>query len=520
MGMAACASASNEAQPVASHSREPQPTLVVLLTVDQFRGDYIQRFRPQLTGGIGRLAKGGAWYTNAHHDHGITETAPGHASLLSGRFPRSTGISSNLAGVIDPAFPLLEFYPGEPGASPGRFRGTTLFDWMNSADGRSRAFSISMKDRAAILPIGRSKQNVFWYSISGKFTTSTYYASEVPDWLKAFNARDLGRGSAGTTWALLLPESEYTEPDSVPVEAAGSNFTFPHVISSDSTIAASTVRNTPLMDDMTLAAALAGVNALQIGKGPYPDLLNISLSATDVIGHTYGPDSREVHDQMVRVDRLIAVFIDSLYKLRDSSRIVFAVSGDHGVASFPELNVERASLPPVRVSLGGVISSARKHLRDAGVDTTAIMFDGFTIEADRDKFRAAKVGADSILDRIAADYRATKGVARVDRFSDLLKRDTVADPIARRWIHQFHPGDVDLVITLTPMSITHPTAATHGSPYDYDSHVPIIFYGAGVKPGVHSSFVRTVDIGPTLAALLGVRPIEKLDGVVLKGAIR
>lgn len=518
--LVACASGGTPHSSTANSVDSGKPTLVVMLTIDQFRGDYIQRFRPQLTGGLGRFASGGAWFTNAHHDHGITETAPGHASLLSGRFPSSTGISNNRAGVDDPSAPLLESYPGEPGASPNRFRGTGLFDWMFAADGRSRALSISMKDRAAILPIGKAKQHVFWYSTSGKFTTSTYYASKVPEWLNTFNARDLGRRSAGTAWALLLPDSAYPEPDSVPTEAFGSDFTFPHLISSDSTNAASIVRLFPYMDDMTLAAALAGINALQIGKGPHLDLLNISLSATDVIGHRYGPDSRELHDQMVRVDRAIGAFIDSLYKLRDSSRIVFAITGDHGVASFPELNVERASPPPVRVSIGSVILNARKILRDAGVDTTAIIFDGLTVTAEREKFRAAKVGADSILDRIAANYRALPGVARVDRFSDLLKADHVRDPIARRWTHQFRPGDIDLAVTLTRMSIATANAATHGSPYDYDSHVPVIFYGAGVRPGVHSGFVRTVDIAPTLAALLGLRPLEKLDGVPLQSALR
>ncbi len=510
LALTACASSGNPT--LGSSTESARPTLVVMLTIDQFRGDYIQRFRPQLTGGLARFANGGAWFTNAHQDHGITETAPGHASLLSGRFPRSTGISNNRAGVEDPSSPLLEFYPGEPGASPIRFRGTGLFDWMYAADSRTRALSISMKDRSAILPIGKAKQNVYWYSTSGKFTTSTYYASKLPDWLNAFNARDLGRRSAGRTWALLLPSDSYPEPDSVTAEAGGSDFAFPHVITSDSTNAASLVRLTPFMDDMTLAAALAGVNALQIGKGPHVDLLNISLSATDVIGHRYGPDSREMRDQMLRVDRAIGAFIDSLYKLRDSSRIVFAISGDHGVASLPELNVERASPPPVRVSLAGVIANARKYLTAAGVDSTAIVFDGFTVTAEREKFRTAKQ-ADSILDRVASDYRALNGVARVDRFADLLKGDTVGDPIARRWSHQFRPGDIDLAITLTRMSIASSNSATHGSPYDYDSHVPIIFYGAGIRPGVHSNFVRTVDIGPTLAALLGIRPLEKLDGV-------
>lgn len=518
-GLAACASANNAAQTVTA-AASAKPTLVVLITIDQFRGDYIQRFRPQLTGGLARLASGGAWFTDAHQDHGITETAPGHASLLSGRFPRSTGISNNRAGVEDPTAPLIDASPREPGASPNRFRGTELFDWMYAKDNKSRALSISMKDRAAILPVGKSRQNVFWYSITGKFTTSSYYATKLPEWIEQFNARDLPRKTAGKSWNLLLPPSAYSEPDSVPYEGGGSNILFPHVLPEDSAIAAANMRITPFMDEITLAAALAGVNALEIGKSSHTDLLAVSLSGTDVIGHTYGPDSREIHDQLLRVDRAIGSFLDSLYKLRDSSRVVIVISGDHGVGSFPELNVEHSSPPPQRVSILPVMRATRDRLRSAGVDTMAIIFDGLTVTADRDAFRAAKVNADSMLMFVAGEYRHLPGVSRVDRFSDLIKGDTISDPVTRRWVHQFRPGDIDLAITLTRMSIATANAATHGSPYDYDSHVPIIFYGAGIRRGVHSGFVRTVDIAPTLAQLLGVHPLEKLDGVPLRQALR
>jgi len=520
-GLAACSAAGNVSQSQSALRDRAAPTLVVVITIDQFRGDYIDRFRPQLTGGIARLADGGAWFTNAHHDHANTETAPGHASLLTGRFPRSTGISSNSAGVGDPSFPLISGYPNEPGASPYRLKGTTLVDWILRSDPGSRALSISMKDRAAILPVGHSQQNVFWYSGMGNFTTSTYYAKELPAWLQKFNARDIPRKSAGQVWTLLLPESAYPEPDSVPRERGGIDFTFPHVMAADSAQAASLFRATPGMDDITLAAALEGVNALGIGGGQHLDVLNISLSATDVVGHTYGPDSRELHDQFLRVDRLLGAFMDSLYKLRDSTKIIFAMTGDHGVGSMPELNVERAVPPPVRTSLAPVAVSTRARLRALGVDTLAITFDGFAVSADRNAFRTARVNADSILFSLASELRNLAGVLRVDRFADLMKADTVADPIARRWLHQFpSDGDVELLVTLTRMSIATTTAAQHGSPHDYDSHVPIIFFGKPFKHATFAEFVRTVDIAPTLAAALGVKPLEKLDGRVLVRAMK
>src|SRR3982751_4891005 len=153
----------------APRSSSTRPTLVVFLTVDQMRPDYLDRWAPQLTGGVARLSKQGAVFPNAFQDHGVTETAPGHSVTLSGRFPRSTGIARNSAGVEDPQSPLLT--SRDPGASPFRFRGSVLIDWMRSRDPRSRALSVSRKDRGAILPLGRTKQNAFWYATSlGEFT--------------------------------------------------------------------------------------------------------------------------------------------------------------------------------------------------------------------------------------------------------------------------------------------------------------------------------------------------------------
>ena len=174
--------------PRATHAQAApkKPALVVLVTIDQFRGDYLDRFGPQLTGGIARLVRGGAVFTNAHHDHAITETAPGHATLLAGRFPRSTRIMMNSIGVADTAAPLLAGGYGT-GASPRRFTGTTLADWLRAANAQTRVLSVSMKDRAAILPIGRSRSDVYWYSPDGRFVTSKYYGDSLPAWVNKFN---------------------------------------------------------------------------------------------------------------------------------------------------------------------------------------------------------------------------------------------------------------------------------------------------------------------------------------------
>ncbi len=496
------------------------PTLVVLITIDQMRGDYLTRFGPQLHGGLARLSQGGAWYTNAHHDHAITETAPGHATLLSGRFPRSTGIMMNAIGVEDADAPLLAGGYGA-GASPKRFTGTTLVDWLRATQSKSRTLSVSMKDRGAILPVGKSKSDVFWYSIDGRFTTSSYYRTDIPKWVSAFNARLLPSSYAGKQWTLLLPDSAYTEADNVPVEGGGTDVVFPHKLPDDAIDAQSLVRVTPFMDDIVLAFALDGLTQLSLGKGPQTDILAISLSATDVIGHRFGPDSREIHDQILQVDRALGRFLDSLYALRDSTRVTVVLTGDHGVGTIPELaNAKGVMPPPVRATLRSLIPSLRARLRAANVDTFAVDVDQNLVLVDRAAFKKVPQLADSVLDAFAAAARQLPGVARVDRFKALLA-DTLTDPIARRWSHQFPANvNVEMIVTLTPFSTWGGNVASHGSPYDFDSNVPLIFFGDGIVPGKHADFVRTVDLAPTLAELLGVKPLEKIDGVPLKSALR
>lgn len=518
LALVACAAGGAPAQGDASGPATGAPTLIVLVTIDQFRADYLTRFGPQLHGGLARLMHGGAWFTDAHQDHAITETAPGHATLLAGRFPRSTGITMNSVGVADDASPLIAGGYG-PGASPRRFNGTTLVDWLHARDARSRALSVSTKDRGAILPVGRSRAQVYWYSADGRYVTSRYYRDTLPSWVNAFNERRMPESYAGRQWTLLLPDTAYHERDSVRFESGGKEVTFPHPLPDDGLDAASLIRGTPFMDEVTVAFALDGVRALGLGRGPQTDLLAVSLSATDYVGHRFGPDSREIHDAVLRDDRTIGVLLDSLYGLRDSSRVVVVLTSDHGVGTIPEV-AAASTLPTARRVELSLMPAIRARLRAASVDSFAIDLDQQLLLVDRAAFHDKAPLADSLITWLADSARRVPGVRRVDRFRALLA-DSLRDPIARRWSHQLRPNaPVELVITLDSLSSWGGNVASHGSSYDYDSHVPIIFYGAGVKAGRYGGFVRTVDIAPTLAAIVGVRASERLDGVVLKQALR
>lgn len=505
---------------VAQTREAPPPRLVVFITIDQMRGDYLEHFGGQLTGGLARLAREGAWFTKGYQDHGNTETAPGHASVLSGRFPRSTGIVSNTLGVLDPQTPLVRA-TGLP-ASPFRFRGSTLIDWMRTKDPRSRALSVSRKDRGAILPLGRAKQQVYWYPGTGDFTTSTYYADTLPTWVQRFNARRLPQSYAGKAWTLLLAENAYPERDTVAVESGGQNVTFPHVLSADTSIAVRTFGDFPWMDEVTAQLALAGLTELSLGKGPQTDLLAVSLSTTDAVGHRYGPDSRELHDQILRVDRILGTFLDSLFKLRDPATVVVALTGDHGVTPYPEIRQTAAAAAAMHVDIWDLfVAKTLAPLVRRGADTTAVSLDEGFFSIDRAALARAHIDADSVLRAFIDTVRKVPGVLRVDRVRDL-PADTARDAIARRWYHMIPPDfPVEAVITLEPYHVWgHFPIAMHGSPHDYDASVPIIFLGPPFKRGKYQDFARTVDIAPTLAAVLGTRPTERLDGRVLEKALK
>lgn len=516
--------AAAERAPLGSTASPDRPKLVVLITVDQLRDDMLDRYAQDLHRGYARLMKGGAWFVNAYQDHAITETAPGHASLLSGRFPRSTGITSNLVGVIDPNYRLLTGLPQEVGASPERFTGTTLFDWLHARDPRTRALSVSKKDRGAILTIGRAKQDVYWFSSNGSFTTSDYYRDTLPAWVRQFNSRGIAARYAGAEWRLSRDPSSYPEPDSVVFENRGRNFMFPHAFPDDSIGAAVVMPGTPTMDSVTALFALEGLRRLGLGQGPQTDILAVSFSATDFIGHAYGPDSREAHENEIRLDETLGWFLDSLFTLRDPGTVLIALSADHGVSPIPELARQRGEATGnegLRVDLRPVVAEVRAGLRAAGVDTMAFFYDFETVSLDRAALARARLNADSLLDVFARTARTVPGVWRVDRISNLRRANPSADHIARRWSHQIPPNSpVELAITLTKYSTFSTLPATHGSPHDIDAHVPVIFYGPWFKPGRYQDFVRTVDVAPTIAAVLGVRPLERLDGIPLRQALR
>ncbi len=495
--------------PAASQAQARPPIrLVVALTVDQLRPDYLERWRDELPGGLGRLLREGVFFPHGEQDHAITETAPGHSTLMSGRSPASTGIASNDLGVGDLSAPLIQ--STATGASPRRFLGTTLFDWMLARDSSTRGLSVSRKDRGAILPMGRAKVPVFWYA-EGRFTTSKYYGDTLPGWLREWNARDPVAKLKGTAWNLLRDPASYPEPDDRSFEGGGSDVVFPHLLPEDWSRAASKLTESPFMDSLTFDVALQGARALGLGTREGADFLAISLSTTDAIGHKWGPGSREIHDQVLRLDHWLGWFIDSLGTMVPVDQMAIMLTADHGATEFPEAGNGGRMATPVAVRALNRWAASRYQIDLGAVNESGLVMADVAALAERG------VNVDSLESSLATELRKTAGV-RLVYTPKSLAAAPAADREAGRWRHQIPPGVSWLVaIAVADGWVwgTSKSSTGHGTTNLTDVRVPMLFRIPGVTPGVVTRTVRTVDIAPTLAAVLGVQPTQPIEGVVL-----
>lgn len=489
----------------------PRPSLVLLLVVDQFRADYVDRFGPEFRFGFRRLLDGGVVFARAAHDHGTTETAPGHATLASGRFPSRTGILSNDRGVPDRAYALVG--SSGAGASPARFRGTTFYDWMRAADAETAVLSVSRKDRGAILPVGRGGREVYWL-VRGSATTSRWYADTLPTWVRAWNARRPLDRLAGTQWTTLLPESAYPERDDLDFEHWGTDTRFPHRLPGTADSLGAVINDLPWMDSLTLDLALDGVRQLGLGRRERPDFLSVSLSTTDAIGHNWGPHSRELHDHLLRLDRWLGTFLDSLDTMMPGG-VALVFSSDHGVQEMPAF-ARTQGREAAFVRTDTLVARHAAALRARWNTDFDLEMDSGLLYADTLAMHARGIDVAAAGESIAQELRRLPGVWRVWTPRSLAR--SRGDDHVRRWRQTVAPGIGWLTVATPREGFTfgwRDGYASHGTTHAADVFVPMVFVLPGVAPQRVPRPVRTVDLAPTLAAWLGIRPTEPVDGVVL-----
>jgi len=523
------------AAPARAQESAPQrPTLVILIAVDQMRADYLDRFREQFKGGFKTLLDGGAVFTNAHQSHAITATAPGHASMLSGLYPSHHGIIDNdwwdretqrqeRAG-LDPDYHVVGLDPGSdtsgPSGSPRQFRGSSLAGWLKQRDDRSQAVSISRKERSAIL-MAPEAEHVYWFHWSGRFVTSTYYRDAVPGWVQTFNDTDWMSDFAGSSWTLLEAEALYaaSRPDDYLGEARIRDFggEFPHKLPVDRRELGSLITTTPFMDWATLEIGREAISALHLGADDAPDVLALGLSATDAVGHAFGPFSREMQDHLLRLDVELQAFLDFVDQNVGLERVVVALTSDHGVAPLPEYSAAQGE-DAHRLNVGTVLNGLDGHI--SSIFGQGRWFSGSSygwLRLNRELCEQLDADPEAVLAAAETYLKSLPQVAATFTRADLDVEHPAQTDLEARVHRSYFPSRAgDIYIIHPPFSIWQSNAAAnHQSPYFYDSHVPLILYGRGLEPGRYGGRVQVIDLGPTLAQLLRIPQPEGLDGRVL-----
>lgn len=503
------------------------PPLIVFLVVDQMRYDYLERFGPLFSGGIARLLAEGTSFERAYHDHALTTTAPGHATLATGRHPSSHGIVNNGWWDVERGEWRYAVEDDRHDRSPRALQASTLGDWLQAAYPRSKVFTASGKDRSAILLGGRGAGAAFWYDRDeGGFTSSSYYRQGDPEWLAAFNDPPPADAFFATLWE-PLPAAAAAGPE-LGIEVLDRGLfadTFPHPLGGMEAAPDEgfyhALYDTPFVDRLLADFARVLVENEGLGDDPYPDLLGLSFSAVDTVGHDWGPNSPELLDTLLRLDRALGELLDFLDQRIGLDRVLISLSSDHGVVPLPEYR-RLVGLPGRRIDAATVacIQSAGRRtlaspdgeegwLNRYGVwDEAALTAAGTTVEEADTALRQA--------------LEACPGVVRLWTRRELADGEAAGDPVGALFARSFHPGrSTGLVLQLEDHFLPYRSlGTTHGSPYDYDRHVPwLLRRPGGVGGGRVGTPVATVDVAPTLAALAGIPVAEELDGVDRSGLL-
>ena len=477
-----------------------KPKLVVAIAVDQFRYDYLTRFRKEYTAGFDRLLTKGAVFTMARYEQFPTVTAIGHSTFMSGATPSISGIVGNdwydrdsgkqVTSVADENVKILGG-AGEGGASPRRLLVSTLGDEMRTADAQARVIGVSLKDRSAILPAGHMANGAFWFDgKSGNFVSSSFYFPDLPGWVKDFNASHPADKYAGSDW-------------------------MGHKFGSGEQLYAK-VPASPWGNELIEAFAERAIQSEQLGQRAATDLLTVSFSSNDYIGHELGPDSPEVRDISIRTDRMLGKLFGFLEQKVGMQNVLIVLTADHGVAPLPEPSVQR-KMPGGRMPPGIVQSTVQSALTQKyGAGKWISSPSEHSLYLNWDLIREKKLDRAEV-DRVAADsLQSLPHIFRVYTRERLMNGGTLEDHVGRLVMNGFYVRrGADVYVLLEPYWLFSQKGTTHGTTFNYDTHVPVMFMGPGIKAGRYNQSIAINDIAPTLAVLLGVEMPSGSVGRVL-----
>jgi len=497
----------------------PKPKLVLAVVIDQFRYDYLLRFRADYNSGLERLLEHGAVFSDAHYLHAATVTAVGHSTFLTGATPSMSGIIANewfdretgktVTSVSDPKSRLVGGVPGEMGSSPRRLLASTVGDELKIAHAETKIVGVSIKDRSAILPAGHSADGAYWYdSESNHWVTSTYYRAELPDWVRQLNDEHAYQRYLGAKWFPFDAKDGTGTPFCT--LAAGTDIRF-----------CGRLEATPWGNEMIeefAEHALAGEN---LGRHAGTDILAVSFSSNDYVGHAVGPDDPAVRDISIRTDRLLGKLLDYVDRQVGAGNTLVVLTADHGVAPVPEVNQSR-HMPGGRLSEAGLQQKMNDALaKRFGPGKWLLAGSGTMPYLNLDLIRSYKLDPAEV-ERVAADAAASEDhIARVYTRHDLESGRVQQDSIGRAMSLGFYgPRSGDVFVLQEPYYLFDATGTTHGTPYNYDTHVPIIFFGTRIKPGVYSEPVAVNDIAATLAAILDIQEPTGSIGHILRQIIQ
>ncbi len=539
-----------------------RPKLVVVLSIDQFRADYLMRFddlflpavaaKGGTVGGFRYLMEKGAYHTDAHHDHFPLVTGVGHSVHLTGAPPYKSGIIANdwfdrglkTPGerycVRDTTSPLVgaDDPNGTNGVSPATLRVSTVGDELKMANGRdpvaaSKVWAVALKDRAAVLMAGHLADGVLWFDDkTGAWISSRYYRPDgtLPAWVTTWNEAKKVDAFFGKNWELsVAPEKLkrlWTPANGSVGPRPGLGATFPHPVTGGleqpGPAFYSAFTSTPFANGYTLDTATEIVRQEKLGQDGASDLLAINLSSNDYVGHSFGPDSAEVLDITVQTDAALSRFFNALGKMVPGglANVTIVVTADHGVAPIvAELQKAGFGAGTTQIAEDGLEKAMTTEL-GPGDWVQAIVDDNVYLNLQT--ITGKKVSYTRAED-VAADYlRQQPGIYAVFTRSQLLDGQMLDNDISRRIARSFHPKvSGELVMVSDPYWVPgRSTGATHGTPYAYDTSVPLLLAGAGIKAGRYTERVSTLDIAPTLSDLLGILQPSGCEGRVLSQALK